>query len=346
MQIRTQFIFLSFILVASSNILASFPKPAPPVVRVQRLSLESVQDYRSTVGTLRSKYQTQLKTESLGRVQAIWAQSGQTVHAHQLILELNHDIETADLKQAQIQRDYSKWLLKRTQNLYEKKAVSTQNLKQTKQNYLIAQANCIKLQARLNKKMIYAPFSGQLGVVQARLGQYLQPGSAVAYLSNTDTLWVDFSIPQNYFSYIKPRGTVFISSASQHLTTTPAQIIAHDPVVDENTRQLALRAHLKHPASAHINVGSSVKVLIPYGAREQRITLPESAIELSSGGTSVFVLTSSNQVQKRKVNLGFTRPDGSVIIQKGLKPGETVVILGGLKLYDGQTVSPKVMPGQ
>jgi membrane fusion protein (multidrug efflux system) len=87
--------------------------------------------------------------------------------------------------------------------------------------------------------------------------------------------------------------------------------------------------------------------------------VPESAITYTLYGNSVYVISEKKDaegqpekgqdgqpqlvVERRFVETGERR-DGKVVVQKGLKPGETVVTSGQLKLDNGSHVA--VVPDQ
>lgn len=322
-------------------VFAKFGPPAPPVVIIQSVSPKPFQAYTSTLGNITAKYSVNLKTEVLGIVSRIWVQSGQDIQKNQPIIQLNHAVESAALQQAQAQYDNAAWVFRRTQKLFKKRAVSEKDLEQARQNYISTRATVAMRKAQLDQRTIKAPFPGKIGVIHVRLGDYLQPGSSVAYLGNSRVLWVDFALPQKTAQHIKPHTLLSIQSelSPQH-QNIQARLTAQDPVFDPKTRQMTLRAHIIHPSKT-LTAGSFATVLVPYGPTRPTISLPESAIESESGGAAVWVV-SNNSVKKRSIKLGDALPNGYTAIKSGLKAGESVVILGGLKLYDGQAVVPKM----
>ena len=341
MSLNKTLLLISLLIFLNPFASAEFASPAPPIVVIQTVSLKPFQAYTSTLGNITAKYSVNLKTEALGIVDRIWVKSGQDIQKNQPIIQLNHAVEYAALQQAQAQYDNAAWIFKRTQKLFKKRAVSEKDLEQARQNYIGTHATVAMRQAQLDQRMLKAPFSGKIGVIHVHLGDYLQPGSSVAYLGNSRVLWVDFALPQKTAQHIKPHTLLSIQSdlSPQH-QNIQARLTAKDPVFDPQTRQMTLRAHIMHPPET-LAAGSFATVLVPYGPTKPTISLPESAIESESGGAAVWVV-SKNIVKKRSVKLGDALPNGYTTIKSGLKSGESVVILGGLKLYDGQAVVPQM----
>ena len=61
-----------------------------------------------------------------------------------------------------------------------------------------------KSQAVIDHMVVTAPFNGMLGIRQINLGQYLAPGTAIVTLTDLDTLFVDFSLPEQNLDTAKP----------------------------------------------------------------------------------------------------------------------------------------------
>jgi membrane fusion protein (multidrug efflux system) len=84
---------------------------------------------------------------------------------------------------------------------------------------------------------------------------------------------------------------------------------------------------------------------ISNGGVKQYITLPNAAIAYNPYGSTVFVVVNQTGadgkagmiVEQRVVTTGPTRGD-QVAVTSGLKPGETVVTAGQLKLHQGAPV--------
>ena len=75
-------------------------------------------------------------------------------------------------------------------------------------------------------------------------------------------------------------------------------------------------------------------------AKPLKVVVPAPAVQTGQQGTYVFVVKPDQTVELRTVAVARTRGN-DVVIQSGLKPGETVVTDGQLQLNDGSRVSPR-----
>jgi membrane fusion protein (multidrug efflux system) len=201
------------------------------------------------------------------------------------------------------------------------------------------------LKATIAKKNITAPFSGQLGLRQANLGQYLAAGTAIVTLQAMDPLYVNFSVPQQDGVGLKPGQAVEV-----HIDAYPAEVFAGtinavNAKVDDATRNLQVQSTVPN-AKALLRPGmfGTVDVVMPL--QRKLITLPQATIVYNPYGNAVYVVEKSKEaadagaliVRQRFVQLGETRGD-QVAVLKGVQPGEEIVTSGQLKLRNGAAVA-------
>ena len=134
--------------------------------------------------------------------------------------------------------------------------------------------------------------------------------------------------------------------------TFEGQIAAINPKVENETRNLQVRATLSNPDEKLLpGMFANLEVLLP--GDETKIVVPETAITYTLYGNSVYVVKEKQDndgkalkdadgnthltVERRFVETGERRA-GRVVIVKGLQAGEQVVTSGQLKLDNGAHV--------
>ena len=197
----------------------------------------------------------------------------------------------------------------------------------------------------MQKKSIVAPFSGRLGIVQVDPGDYLSPGNLIATLQDLSSLYVDFSLAEQYFPQLQVGQPVELSVAAFPGQTFMGEIAAINPQVDANSRTLLIRATVSNPDEQLLpGMFAELNVLLPDS--QPRVVVPETAITFSLYGHSVYVVVPSEQdnadeqalqVKRRFVSTGERR-NGQIVVLEGLQAGEQVVSAGQLKLDDGVAV--------
>lgn len=88
--------------------------------------------------------------------------------------------------------------------------------------------------------------------------------------------------------------------------------------------------------------GEGIEVLVELDPREQTLTVPEEALVISEGGTSVYV-AQGGVARRRTVTLGG-RAGARVEVLDGLSPGDKVVVGGAALVSEGAKVNPVEEP--
>ena len=74
--------------------------------------------------------------------------------------------------------------------------------------------------------------------------------------------------------------------------------------------------------------------------------MPSQAVQISQSGPFVFVVKPDNTVEIRAVKPGQLQDGDLVVLENGVKPGETVVVTGQLALSPGAKVAPQPYAAQ
>ena len=305
------------------------------------------------LGSFSASQQASLSAEVSGRVTAIHFDSGQTVRAGQPLVELNPEPLKAQLAQLEVQAGLAELNLKRDEAQLNVQAISQSVVDTDKATLKSAQAQVATQRALIAQKTIGAPFSGQLGIRQVNLGQYLAPGAAVVTLQKLDPMEVDFTVPQSQIDLVRVgmKAQVETSAVPGHIFN--ATVTAVEPQIDTATRNLKVRARVPNPGNTLLP-GVFATVRITQGQPAQHVTLPNAAVSYNPYGATVFIVKDDGKgpdgkpgltVQQRFITTGPTRGD-QVAILKGVKVGEIVVTAGQLKLRNGSpvTVNNSVQP--
>lgn len=314
--------------------------PPPAVVASAKVRVESWQPYLHAVGSVTATQGIDVTTEVAGKVSEILATSGQSVKAGDLLLRLDDSVDEADLKGLIAQRKLAQLQFERNSKLLKDKSVSRSDYDQARASLDSAEAAVDAKQALIHKKAIRAPFSGQLGIADLNLGQYLSPGDAIVPLQALDPVYVDYSLPERHLPEVRVGQAVEVAVQARPGRRFKGVISAINPGIDRGTRSLRLRATLDNPDWL-LRPGMFAEVSTVLPLRDDILTLPRTAVTYNPYGESVFVIQKKDSalvVQNRPVKTGEVR-DGRVEITEGLAAGDEVVSAGQNKLRNGQPVT-------
>lgn len=325
-------------------------KPPPPaVVAAATVRLEQWPSSLAAVGSFTPVAGVYVSNEVVGKIKALHFHSGQSVKAGQLLLELDTDTDQAELLGLQAELQLAKSRLQRSEKMILKKYVSQADYDEHKAQLEQAEAAVHAKRTRIDKKMIRAPFAGELGIREVNLGQFLGEGTDIVSLQQLDPIHLDFSLPERHISQLAKNQVITATIQSYPDKVFTGNIVALNPSVTQETRSLKVRAKLNNPDKL-LRPGMFAQVQIESGAALSVLTLPDTAISYNPYGNSVFLIQQNEHglsVQSRQVVTGQSR-EGRVEIVSGLQAGDRVVSAGQVKLRNGMpvTIDTRPAPGE
>jgi membrane fusion protein, multidrug efflux system len=328
------------------KVMGSAQMQMPP----QTVTSDTVRKQRwpSTVtatGSLVAVQGVTVSAEMSGKIVKIAFESGGRVKAGDLLVRIDVSAEEAQLRSAEAAAKLARINLKRNRNLRKNNTVSQADLDTAEANFKQTTAQVDNARATIAKKTLRAPFAGQLGIRQVNLGQIVEQGTPIVTLQTIDPIYVDFSLPQQRFSVLKPGAEVRVTTDAAPGEVFQGKIIVVNPEIDKITRSVRVRATLSNSGELlRPGMFANVEVILP--DKPDVLAIPATAVLYAPYGDTVFVIDevkdeASGKAQlvlrQQIVRLGETSGD-FVAVMKGLKEGETVVTSGVFKLRSKMAV--------
>ena len=206
-------------------------------------------------------------------------------------------------------------------------------------NLKTAEAQAAAQQALVDKKQIRAPFDGHVGIRLIDIGQYLAAGQKVTTLQALDPIFIDFTLPQREVRLVSIGQDITVHTDAYPDQTFTGKILALDPKLDPVTRNISVRAELANP-DRKLLPGMFGSITITTGAKEKKLTLPQTAITYNPYGETIFLVVKGEAGEDGKIPLKAkqkfvktgTRRGDQVAVVEGVAEGDTVVTSGQLKL--------------
>jgi len=325
------------------------PEAVTTVVAKQEMWLGTL----NVIGTAAAVQGVTVSADLPGTVDRIGFDSGKSVNAGDILVELDTRQERAQLAAMEAQRDLARINFGRMQQLVKEGVLAQTELDNATAQQKATEAQVGEIRATIARKTIRAPFSGILGIRQVNLGQYLSAGEATVSLQSLNPIYVNFGVPQQAAAQVRVGRTLNVSSDDAGGIKFAGRVTALDSVVNEATRNIQVQATLANPGGK-LRPGMFVQVEIVTGTDRPVIALPASAINYAPYGDSVYVVSDLKDphgkayrgVSQRFVKLAGSRGD-QVAVVSGVKPGDEVVSSGVFKLRNGAAVqvNNKVQPG-
>lgn len=306
--------------------------PPPVTVAAATAREETWPSTLEAVGTLRAVRGVDLAAEASGEITAISVHSGEQVEAGQLLLTLNDRLEQASRQRARANLVLARQLYERDASLIKQQSIPQSQYDRSQADLDAAVAALAEIEAQLDDKRIEAPFSGTVGIIQLRRGDYIERGEAFTTLQDLSELEIDFSVPARHFPLLRPGLRIHVLNDSSPKVFS-ATLAALDAAVDTGTRNLALRAVLDDGNG--LLPGMFARLVIDLDRPQTVVTLPETAVTYSIQGNTIWVVEEDAdglRVRPRVVRTGSVR-DGRIAVTDGLAAGERVASVGQNKLY-------------
>ena len=330
---------------------AAHEPPPPVVVSDIVVRPQSWQSRMEAYGQVRAAQGAELSAPVSGIVDEIDFRSGDDVKPDTVVLRLRLYDEPAKLQQLQAEVSLYSANLTRDQKQFTAQAISRATLDLDTANLRSFEAQVTQQQQQINEKIVRAPFGGRLGIRLVDPGQYLAAGTAITTLQALDTVFIDFSVPQQQADNINPGVALDVTTDAFPGRVFHARVLARDNRVDPQSRMVAARAGLDN-ADRALLPGMFVVAHLMEGAARSVLAVPQAAISFNPYGDFVYVLTPKPGspgvlvARSRVLSLGEKRGD-RIVVTAGLHAGDTVVTAGHFKLRDGAAVriDNRVQPG-
>jgi multidrug efflux system membrane fusion protein len=319
-------------------------KPPPVAVSMAEAKSEVVPNLLTAVGELAAVHQVNVTADVNGRVTEIKFEPGTHVTAGTPLVQLFDAPEQGDLANFKAQSTVAQLSLDRAKQLAARQFGPQATVDQAQAAFDQAQAGIAKTEALISQKLVRAPFNGDLGVRKVEVGQYLTAGTAIVSLTDLSELWANFTVTEKDSGNLKVGQAVRLKVDAYPGRTFEGKITTIEPQIATDTRNIRVQATIANPEKI-LKPGMFVTTTVVLPDKPPVVTVPETAVDYTLYGDSVFVITEKTEDGKTSLSAVRTfvqtgnRIEGRAEILKGLKPGDKVVAVGQLKLQSGAAVS-------
>ena len=321
-------------------------KPPPAQVSAAEVKTEAIPRFATGIGSVSAVHQVTINPEVGGRVTKIFFEPGATVKAGDPLVQLNDAPEHGDLASYEAQARLNEIEVQRSNQLAQRQFASREIVDQRQSQLEQARAMIIKTEALIAQKLIRAPFSGQLGMRQIEVGQYLTPGARIATLTDLSTLYINFTLPSQMRAQISVGQRVNVTADAFPGRTFNAEITTLEPQISADTRTMTIQATMPNPDDALLP-GMFVNAAVVLPPQPDMMVLPETAVDYTLYGDSVYVIHEDGKGAKGDAILKAVRTPvktgarwgNNVTILDGLKPGDRVIAAGQVKVQNGAQVA-------
>jgi membrane fusion protein (multidrug efflux system) len=262
------------------------------------------------------------------------------------------ELAVAEARLAQAQREAD-----RLKPVIESRAVSRKELDDAISAAQIAEAEMKSARARVSEAKlnleytrVEAPISGMTSRANVSEGTLVSgPNVLLTSVTQTDPIYVIFGIPDRDHLAMRRDASAGRLRLPQEdrfrarVRLADGTVYAHSGIlnftdvrVNSRTGTSEARAVLPNPQGV-LRAGEFVRVILDGAVRPAAVVVPLRSVLEGPQGKFVYVVSAESKAEPRPVEVGEWSA-GGWIINKGLQPGERVIVDGVMKLGPGAPV--------
>jgi multidrug efflux system membrane fusion protein len=337
--------------------LPSAPVPTVPVV-AGVVGSQDVPIFLRGVGTVIAFNTVLVRSQIQGQITKIAFTEGQTVHAGDLLAQIDPRPYQAQVDQVTATRDRDQAQLANAQaNLGRytqlgEKGWATPQLVETQTAQVAQLQSAVKADEALieaaNVQLGYtrltSPIDGVTGVRQVDIGNIIHPTdpNGLVVVTQIEPISVIFSLPETDLPKIQQQMakgplTVVAYSQDDTIELDRGKLTLVDNEILQTTGTIRLKAEFANTAH-RLWPGELIDVWLLIDTRHDGLTVQASAVQQGQQGAFTYVINPDNTVAVRPVKVAQISR-GQALIDAGLAANEQVVVDGQYKLQAGSHVT-------
>lgn len=285
---------------------------------------------------LKSFAEANLTSQISGVISDLNLELGQQVKKGQVIGKLNTQVLQINLKTAEINctkmyDDYN-----RSKDLYQNKAGLEVNMIDAKNNYDNALNQVKLLKQQISDANIIAPLSGTITSKNVKFGEFINPGTPIATITNTSSMKATAYVDQNTIYKLKLGQQAIITSSAFNQIELIGEIIFINSKSDAN-HNYQVDLLLQSNKNISLKSGTDVNIMFKAASINKTLQIPKIAIIEDKQEPFVYVIE-NNIAKERTIKIGINQ-NNFVEVISGLQDGETIITNGQINLKEGSIVN-------
>jgi multidrug efflux system membrane fusion protein len=199
---------------------------------------------------------------------------------------------------------------------------------------------------QLQYATIMSPIAGRTGALMVHEGNLIraQDTSPLVVINQVAPIYVSFAVPESRLAELKhfiSLGTLAVEAQppNDQVASSHGHITFVDNNVDQTTGTIRIKATFTNE-DRRLWPGQFVNVVVALTKDPTAVVVPTAAVQVGQQGQYTYVVKPDHSVEYRTVVVERTA-GLETVIKSGLKPAETVVTDGHLRLVAGSRVSIK-----
>ena len=303
-------------------------------VKGEKVTRGDMSAYIETYSRLEAERQVSVLARTTGLLEELAAEEGDLVRQGQVMIRLNKDELSLNLRQAEQAFADASTNYDRIKTLYERSMVSQSEYDTAHLRLDNAKISLEEAQLNLAYADVTAPIAGVVTQRLVEVGDLVRGNQEVFVVADLHPLLVKIFAPEQRMYQLHPGQEATIAVEALPDTSFSGRIRMISPEVDPASG--TVKVTLEVASAGVLKPGMFATVRIITEQRPQTLIVPKKALILETDEDDVFLIE-ADKVRRVSVELGFVEGD-QVEIVSGLKEGDQVVTIGHEGLKDGAAV--------
>ncbi len=311
-------------------------KPLPVTVAVQPVVRQTVTNQTDYIGQSTFWRETPVTATTQGIVQVLNVRLHGSVRAGQPLLRVDSDVNEASLGVAESTLAKARLDLTRLETLQRENNATGNEVETARLQVRNAAFQLTSIQKQLSEAIVRAPIGGTITDKAIERGMYIAPGTPLLTITDVSSVKVTVNVPETELTDW-PTGESVPVRFEAYPTTVFTGTVHHIGIKGGEAGRFPVEIRVVNRlVQKPLRVGMTARVSQPQAAPVSVLTIPRMALVSKADTTAVYVLR-DRQVRFRPVQIG-ERYGANVVIRRGLRAGESVVVSGSNGLRDGQRI--------
>ena len=322
-------------------------------VELMQVRAEDVVEWIRAIGSIHADQQVSVSAEVGGRLAEIEVEVGDLVEKGDLLARLDgerlriaRDLARAEVEMARANLEKSRRDAQRQGSLYEGQVTSEFSLEQAdlkaridEGQLKISQARLAVSERDLADASIISPVEGEITRKHVEVGELVEAGTPLFDVAKIDRVKIVVHVSELEITRIQKGQEAEIRVDGHPGLVFRGAVNTISAQADLQTRAFPVEILVVNDRAEKLLPGFIGRARIRGRTFEDAISLPEEVVVQRDGRPVVFVAT-GDTVSARAIEIGFAER-GRVVIAKGLKPGDRVIVTGQQSLRDGDRIQPR-----
>jgi len=305
-------------------------------VEVAEVSLGSISSYILLSSTIETESGVDIYPQTSGLVDELLVEEGDLVKRGSLLARLDDEEYSLDEAKTEVAFHKLENDFKRVEEMYEGDLISVEEHENARYELKQAELEWDKSKLLLRYTRIEAPISGVVSERLISEGDRINTSTRIFSIVNLDSLIAIVHVPEKEIYRINLRQRVTIGSDFIEGEEIEGWVKRISPVVDPNSGTFKVTVGIEAGA-ARLRPGMFVHVHIITGTHEDTMLVPRDAIVYDGGREYIFIAGEESTAARVELDKGFAN-NQVVEVLSGIDHDDHVIVVGQSGIKDGAKI--------